>query len=88
MKIIVIGCGKLGSGLAVELARRGHAVTVVDSKAAAFERLGALRRGRLHDHAPAALERFLEQGRQNILERHVLQMVEQDFRHPVSANKM
>lgn len=41
MKIIVIGCGKLGSGLAVELARRGHAVTVVDSKAAAFERLGA-----------------------------------------------
>lgn len=41
MKIIVIGCGKLGSGLAVELARRGHAVIVVDSKAAAFERLGA-----------------------------------------------
>ena len=41
MKIIVIGCGKLGSGLAVELARRVHAVIVVDSKAAAFERLGA-----------------------------------------------
>ncbi|MFZ1912962.1 MAG: TrkA family potassium uptake protein, partial [Propionicimonas sp.] len=41
MKIIVIGCGKLGSGLADELARRGHAVTVIDTSAAAFDRLGA-----------------------------------------------
>ena len=41
MKIIVIGCGKLGSGLAAELARRGHAVPVIDTSAAAFDRRGA-----------------------------------------------
>ena len=47
--------------------------------------LGALLRGRLHHHPPAALKRFLEQGRQHIFDRHVLQVVEQDFRHPASA---
>src|SRR2546423_10574703 len=47
-----------------------------------IERLGALRRGRLHDHAPAALERFFQERRQYAFERHALQMIEQDFRHP------
>jgi trk system potassium uptake protein TrkA len=40
MRIIVIGCGRLGAGLARTLAQRGHAVTVVDSDPAAFARLG------------------------------------------------
>ncbi len=40
MKILVIGCGRLGAGLARALELRRHAVTVVDRDPAAFERLG------------------------------------------------
>lgn len=40
MKIIIIGCGRTGSGLAVTLTQRGHAVTLVDRDPAAFARLG------------------------------------------------
>lgn len=40
MKIIVVGCGWVGAGLAQNLSRRGHTVTVVDNDPAAFERLG------------------------------------------------
>ncbi|RIK36165.1 MAG: potassium transporter TrkA [Chloroflexi bacterium] len=40
MKIIVIGCGQMGAGLAQTLSLRGHAVTVIDKDAAAFGRLG------------------------------------------------
>lgn len=39
MKIIIVGCGRIGSGLAETLNRSGHAITVIDSDAAAFERL-------------------------------------------------
>jgi trk system potassium uptake protein len=39
MKIIVIGCGRLGGALAEKLCRRGVEVTVVDRDPAAFERL-------------------------------------------------
>jgi trk system potassium uptake protein TrkA len=41
MKIMVIGCGRMGSGLAEIMQRRGHTVTVVDRTAAAFDALGA-----------------------------------------------
>jgi trk system potassium uptake protein len=40
MKVIVIGCGKLGSGLALELVRKGNSVTVVDTNPESFQRLG------------------------------------------------
>ena len=40
MKIIVIGCGRIGAGLAQSLSMQGHAVTVVDPNPSAFERLG------------------------------------------------
>jgi trk system potassium uptake protein TrkA len=40
MKIVIIGCGRMGSGLAQMLSLRGHNVTVVDRDAAAFENLG------------------------------------------------
>lgn len=46
MKILVIGCGRVGAGLAQALERRGHALTVVDVDAAAFARLGPLFKGR------------------------------------------
>ncbi len=40
MRIIVIGCGRTGTGLARVLDTAGHAVTVVDSDPTAFARLG------------------------------------------------
>jgi trk system potassium uptake protein TrkA len=45
MKIIVIGCGRTGAGLARVLDTGGHAVTVVDHDERAFRRLGAGYRG-------------------------------------------
>jgi trk system potassium uptake protein TrkA len=45
MKIIIIGCGRMGSGLARTMSLRGHAVTVVDRDPAAFERLGVAFKG-------------------------------------------
>jgi trk system potassium uptake protein TrkA len=40
VNIVVLGCGRMGSGLARALALRRHAVTVVDVDPAAFSRLG------------------------------------------------
>jgi len=40
MKVIIVGCGKLGSGLALSLIRKKHKVTVIDSNPEAFELLG------------------------------------------------
>lgn len=40
MKAIIVGCGKLGSGLAQSLIRKGHKVTVIDSDPEAFKLLG------------------------------------------------
>ncbi|MEA4889761.1 MAG: TrkA family potassium uptake protein [Clostridiaceae bacterium] len=40
MKIIIIGCGRMGVGLAHDLSRSGHAVTIIDQDPAAFELLG------------------------------------------------
>lgn len=45
MRIIVVGCGRWGAGLAEALDQRGHGVTVVDRDAAAFDRLGPSFRG-------------------------------------------
>lgn len=41
MRVIVIGCGRVGSGLAHQLALDGHSITVVDSDPAALDRLPA-----------------------------------------------
>jgi trk system potassium uptake protein len=46
MHVIVIGCGRVGSGLARTLAHRGDAVTVVDVDPGAFTRLGRAFHGR------------------------------------------
>lgn len=40
MKVIIVGCGKLGSGLAQNLIKKGHSVTVIDSNPEAFDLLG------------------------------------------------
>ncbi|HZW35654.1 MAG: potassium channel family protein [Deltaproteobacteria bacterium] len=43
MKILIIGCGRLGAGLAKTLELRRHAVTVVDRDPAVFGSLGAFK---------------------------------------------
>ena len=40
MKIIIVGCGKLGSALALELYKKGHTISVIDQNKEAFYRLG------------------------------------------------
>ena len=40
MKSLILGCGRVGAGLAQRLSQRGQAVTVVDQETTAFERLG------------------------------------------------
>jgi trk system potassium uptake protein TrkA len=37
--VVVVGCGRVGSGLAATLVERGHTVSVIDRKATAFRRL-------------------------------------------------
>jgi len=40
MRIIIMGCGRVGAGLAKALVQEGHQVTVVDADGASFARLG------------------------------------------------
>ena len=40
MKVIVVGCGRMGTGLSLSLVKKGHQVTVIDSDPEAFETLG------------------------------------------------
>jgi trk system potassium uptake protein TrkA len=41
MNLIIVGCGRIGSELALATAQEGHQVTVIDYWFEAFERLGA-----------------------------------------------
>lgn len=40
MQVLIVGCGRVGSALAVQLTRRGDKVWVIDKDGKAFERLG------------------------------------------------
>lgn len=40
MKAIIIGCGKMGSGLALSLSRKKYSITVIDNDKEAFDCLG------------------------------------------------
>lgn len=40
MRILIIGCGRVGAGLAKTLESRGHSVCVIDKDPIAFEKLG------------------------------------------------
>lgn len=46
MKVIVVGCGRVGAELAHRLFQKGHKVTIIDQVAAAFENLAPDFRGR------------------------------------------
>ena len=41
MRAIIVGCGRVGAGIAERLARAGHEVTVIDIQTEAFNRLEA-----------------------------------------------
>lgn len=47
MKVVILGCGRLGAYLARRLDREGHEITIVDRNAESFARLGSDFRGRL-----------------------------------------
>jgi trk/ktr system potassium uptake protein len=47
MKVIILGCGRLGAHLARRLDREGNEVAVIDRSAEAFSRLGSEFRGRM-----------------------------------------
>lgn len=40
MHVVVVGCGRVGSSLALQLTEAGHTVAVIDRKPESFERLG------------------------------------------------
>ena len=42
MRVVILGCGRVGAQLAVVLASERRQVTVVDGNGAAFSRLAAL----------------------------------------------
>jgi len=46
MKLIIIGCGRVGAGLARALSQRGHTITVIDRDPAAAAGLGTAFKGR------------------------------------------
>lgn len=39
MRVVIMGCGRVGAGLAQQLQREGHDVTILDTDAFAFQRL-------------------------------------------------
>lgn len=41
MKAMIVGCGRVGAGLAAELSKGGHDVTILDTSTRAFDRLPA-----------------------------------------------
>jgi trk system potassium uptake protein TrkA len=48
MRFIIVGCGRVGAGLARDLTFRGHTVAVVDRDNSSFERLGPSFKGQTH----------------------------------------
>jgi trk system potassium uptake protein len=48
MKVVIMGCGRVGAALATMLDQDGHQVTILDTKPDAFRRLPSGFRGRRH----------------------------------------
>ncbi len=40
MKIVILGCGRVGATLAIQLEQAGHTIAIIDSRTDAFQRLG------------------------------------------------
>ena len=48
MKVVIMGCGRVGSNLAARLSEEGHDVTVLDTRPDAFRRLPSNFKGKKH----------------------------------------
>ncbi len=48
MKVVIMGCGRVGSSLAARLSEEGHDLTVLDVRPDAFRRLPANFKGKKH----------------------------------------
>ena len=46
MHVVIMGCGRVGSSLAIELEKAGHSVAIIDQSRDAFRRLGSEFNGR------------------------------------------
>lgn len=49
MRVVIAGCGRVGSDLALSLSEEGHDVSVIDSRPGVFERLGTTFNGTTHE---------------------------------------
>lgn len=49
MRIVIAGCGRVGSDLAITLADEGHDVSVIDNRPGVFDRLGSTFNGTTHE---------------------------------------
>jgi trk system potassium uptake protein TrkA len=45
VRVVILGCGRVGATLATQLDRAGHTVSVIDSNSDSFQRLGTKFRG-------------------------------------------
>lgn len=41
MKVVILGCGRIGSTIATTMSREGHEITIVDQNPDSFRRLGS-----------------------------------------------
>lgn len=49
MRIVIAGCGRVGSDLAITLAEEGHDVSIIDNRPGVFDRLGSTFNGTTHE---------------------------------------
>lgn len=49
MRIVIAGCGRVGSDLALTMSEEGHDVSVIDSRPGVFDRLGSTFNGTTHE---------------------------------------
>jgi trk system potassium uptake protein TrkA len=71
MRVIVVGCGRVGSALAFQLFKKGHHVTVIDQKGSAFDKLSMDFQGNLIEG--------------DVLARNVLQLAEVESTDALAA---
>jgi trk system potassium uptake protein TrkA len=62
MRIVIAGCGRVGSDLALTLSDEGHDVSVVDNRPDVFDRLGSTFNGTTHEGLGYDVRKLREAG--------------------------
>ena len=62
MRIVIAGCGRVGSYLALHLAEEGHDVSIIDDRPELFKRLGSAFNGTIHHGKPIDIRLLREAG--------------------------